>query len=171
MLLPAEKVEGNKKGAARQMRLFLKRHLIIPLVALAIGNVDFASLPKLLANDLDAAVDAFDSNLGKQRLELDGANADDEPVKATMPQQRGGVSQASATPSKANSVTHLDEAIRINPTSAVGYNNRGRAYQSLRDYDKALSDYSQAIQLDPHLLLPITIAATPMSNKENTTGR
>ena len=35
------------------------------------------------------------------------------------------------------------------PKYAIAYNGRGNTYINLKDYDKALADYSTAIQLDP----------------------
>ena len=42
-------------------------------------------------------------------------------------------------------------AIRINPTIATTYYNRGIAYDNLGQWDKAIADYSKAIEIDPDL--------------------
>lgn len=41
-------------------------------------------------------------------------------------------------------------AIKLNPTDAIAYNNRGFIYRMLQDYDLALSDYDKSIELDPN---------------------
>ncbi|MDR6109136.1 tetratricopeptide (TPR) repeat protein [Paenibacillus sp. SORGH_AS338] len=46
-------------------------------------------------------------------------------------------------------IQYLDQAVTIDPTHALSYNNRGYAYQRLKDYDAALADYSKAIECDP----------------------
>jgi tetratricopeptide (TPR) repeat protein len=42
-----------------------------------------------------------------------------------------------------------NEAIRLNPTRASGYYNRGLAWESKHEYDKAIADFTEAIRLDP----------------------
>ena len=41
----------------------------------------------------------------------------------------------------------MDEAIRIDPTYAVAYNNRGVAYQSLGERELAERDFQKAKEL------------------------
>ena len=41
------------------------------------------------------------------------------------------------------------ELIRQNPRNANAYYNRGLAWKSKKEYDKALADYAEAIRLDP----------------------
>jgi tetratricopeptide (TPR) repeat protein len=41
------------------------------------------------------------------------------------------------------------EAIRLDPTKAYVYINRGNAWAAKREYDKALADYDEAIRIDP----------------------
>jgi lipoprotein NlpI len=43
----------------------------------------------------------------------------------------------------------LSEAIRLDPKSAVAYNNRGSAYAFQGDIDRAIADFSEAIRLEP----------------------
>ena len=40
-------------------------------------------------------------------------------------------------------------AIRLDPSNALYYNDRGIVYQLMRDYEHALADYSRAIELNP----------------------
>jgi Tfp pilus assembly protein PilF len=42
-----------------------------------------------------------------------------------------------------------NEAIRLDPTSAYVYSNRGTAWNDKKEYDKAIADYNEAIRLDP----------------------
>ena len=41
------------------------------------------------------------------------------------------------------------EGLRLDPTSAFAYNNRGNARQNKDDLDGALQDYTEALRLDP----------------------
>ncbi len=44
----------------------------------------------------------------------------------------------------------FDEAIRLDPTFAAAFNNRGHLWhQNKRDLDRAMADYDEAIRLDP----------------------
>src|SRR5262245_9318985 len=43
----------------------------------------------------------------------------------------------------------LNEAIRLDPTSAASYNNRGVARERKKEYDGAIADFDEAIRLDP----------------------
>jgi len=45
-------------------------------------------------------------------------------------------------------IADYNEALRIEPDSALVHNNRGAAYQHKGDYERALQDYDQAIRLD-----------------------
>jgi len=47
----------------------------------------------------------------------------------------------------------LDEAIRLNPQDADAYYNRGNAYGSLGQPERAIEDYAEAIRLNPTLAL------------------
>ena len=46
-------------------------------------------------------------------------------------------------------IADYDQAIRLNPENAVGYINRGVAYDDLGEYEQAIADYDQAIRLNP----------------------
>ncbi|MEA2872407.1 MAG: hypothetical protein QOH67_2383 [Hyphomicrobiales bacterium] len=50
-------------------------------------------------------------------------------------------------------LTDLDEAVRLDPTYACAFNNRGRAYGLKRGYDRAIADYNEALRLDPNFAL------------------
>ena len=41
------------------------------------------------------------------------------------------------------------KAIRLDPSFADAYNNRGIAYDKLGQYERAIQDYDEAIRLDP----------------------
>ena len=41
------------------------------------------------------------------------------------------------------------EAIRLDPKSAVAFNNRGNVYFRKGDFDRAIADYDEAVRLDP----------------------
>jgi Flp pilus assembly protein TadD len=46
-------------------------------------------------------------------------------------------------------ISDFDQAIRLDPKSAVAYSGRGYVYVSMRDLDRAISDFDQAVRLDP----------------------
>lgn len=46
-------------------------------------------------------------------------------------------------------IAEFDEAIRLDPTLAPAYSNRGGAYSNLGQYQRAIEDYDEAIRLDP----------------------
>jgi len=45
-------------------------------------------------------------------------------------------------------IQDYDEALRLDPDSALAFNNRGSAYQHMGNYERAIQDYDQAIRLD-----------------------
>jgi tetratricopeptide (TPR) repeat protein len=48
---------------------------------------------------------------------------------------------------------YLDQALRLKPDYAWAYNGRGEAYRNLKDYPRAIQDYTQAIRLNPDIAL------------------
>ena len=46
-------------------------------------------------------------------------------------------------------IADYNEAIQLDPGSALAYNGRGIAWRDKKDYDKAIADYNEAIRLDP----------------------
>ena len=50
-------------------------------------------------------------------------------------------------------IADYSEAIRLDPKSALAFNNRGFAYFSKGDVDHSVADYSDAIRLDPKYIL------------------
>ena len=49
----------------------------------------------------------------------------------------------------ADAIADYSQAIRLRPTYAVAYNNRGVAYMASGYPDQALCDFNRAIQLQP----------------------
>ena len=47
-------------------------------------------------------------------------------------------------------ISELDQAIGLDPKSALAYYARGYYYQNKGNYDQTISDYSKAIELDPN---------------------
>src|SRR5262249_34217875 len=41
------------------------------------------------------------------------------------------------------------EAIRLDPTGAAGYHNRGLAHAARKEYERAIADRDEALRLDP----------------------
>lgn len=52
---------------------------------------------------------------------------------------------------RANVLSDLTDAIRLNPQNAYLYYNRGNIHVQRQDYGRAIEDYSRAIDLDPNL--------------------
>jgi tetratricopeptide (TPR) repeat protein len=52
-----------------------------------------------------------------------------------------------------NAIAACDNWIRQEPKNAIAYWDRGDAYQSVGDFDRAISDFTQAIELDPKYAL------------------
>ena len=48
-------------------------------------------------------------------------------------------------------IAAFNEAIRLNPSNADAYNNRGNAYGNKGDHDKALADFTEAIHHSPKM--------------------
>ena len=46
-------------------------------------------------------------------------------------------------------IEYYSKAIEINPKHAVAYNNRGAAFNTLGEYQKAIDDYNKAIEINP----------------------
>jgi tetratricopeptide (TPR) repeat protein len=46
-------------------------------------------------------------------------------------------------------ITDFSQAIQLNPSSSVAYNNRGNALKTKGRYDEALTDFSRALALAP----------------------
>ena len=51
-------------------------------------------------------------------------------------------------------IEYLNNAIHIDPDSAVAYNNRGNAYFQIGQQQRAIEDYNEAIRLYPGLAAP-----------------
>jgi Flp pilus assembly protein TadD len=47
-----------------------------------------------------------------------------------------------------DALNSYNKAIQFDPDDSTAYNNRGAAYQTMGDLDRAISDYSTAISLD-----------------------
>ena len=45
----------------------------------------------------------------------------------------------------------MSKTLELNPKYALAYGSRGLAYETKGDYDRAIADYSKAIELDPNL--------------------
>ncbi len=66
-------------------------------------------------------------------------------------------------------IDDFSEAIRLNPNSAIAYNNRGFSWARKGAHEKAINDYSEAIRHDPTLTFAYFIRATHGSITTNTT--
>lgn len=51
------------------------------------------------------------------------------------------------------SIELLDKAIKLNPTSAIAFNNKCVAYILMKEYDKAIEACKKAVELDPNFQL------------------
>ena len=68
-------------------------------------------------------------------------------------QERGDSVQNQAKKQKwyHDAIGHYTESIDLNPDHANTYNNRGNAYRSKGEFDRAIRDYNTAIDLSPQL--------------------
>ena len=53
----------------------------------------------------------------------------------------------------------FDDAISLDPTMALAYNNRGLAYVKLGQHEKAIADLTEAIRLNPQLAVAYNLRA------------
>jgi tetratricopeptide (TPR) repeat protein len=50
-------------------------------------------------------------------------------------------------------IKHYDNGVKSTPDDACLFNNRGLAYYSLEQYDKAVADYNRILEKGPHTIL------------------
>jgi tetratricopeptide (TPR) repeat protein len=62
-------------------------------------------------------------------------------------------------------IATFSEAIRLDPTSALAFRNRGNVYANKGDNDRAIADYSEAIRLDPKNALVLRNRGDAYTNK------
>ena len=62
----------------------------------------------------------------------------------------GAEFRAKGEPERA--VPDYDLVLKINPSDAYAFHNRGLAYRDLRDYDRAIKDFDQAVKINPNLI-------------------
>ena len=61
-----------------------------------------------------------------------------------------------------------DEAIRLNPTNALLYDERGRAHGLAGELEAAIADFTQSIQLNPYDALAFGLRGKAFSDKGDT---
>jgi tetratricopeptide (TPR) repeat protein len=64
-------------------------------------------------------------------------------------------------------IASFNEAIRLDPTSTLGFRSRGAAYANKHDYDRAIADFNQAIRLDPKSALALSDRGVAYANKHD----
>ncbi|MGL5064240.1 MAG: tetratricopeptide repeat protein, partial [Microcoleus sp.] len=47
-------------------------------------------------------------------------------------------------------IADFSQAIRLNPSDAVAYSNRGTIYFDTKNYASAVEDFAQSLRLNPH---------------------
>ena len=62
---------------------------------------------------------------------------------------------AGQKPGRQGASADYTEAIRLDSTLAVAFNNRGNLWALRKDYDRAINDYTEAIRLNPSDALPL----------------
>src|SRR5262245_24271327 len=62
-------------------------------------------------------------------------------IRATAHQRKGDLDRA---------IQDYDQAIKLDPGSAIAYYNRGVAYGARKDWDRAIQSYDQAIRHNPN---------------------
>src|SRR5262249_42206881 len=119
-----------------------------PLVAAICLNF-LILLSPVPADDVGAAVDAFDRDLRTERIEPDMLNANPGQAEPISDTETHAGPQNSTRLENDRALADLSETIRLNPNDPLAYANRGNAYRKRRNYDRALSDYDQVIRLNP----------------------
>jgi tetratricopeptide (TPR) repeat protein len=64
-------------------------------------------------------------------------------------------------------IASFNEAIRLDPTSTLGFRSRGAAYANKDDYDRAIADFNEAIRLDPKSALAFSDRGVAYANKDD----
>ena len=64
-------------------------------------------------------------------------------------------------------IASFNEAIRLDPTSTLGFRSRGAAYANKHDYDRAIADFNEAIRLDPKSALALSDRGVAYANKDD----
>jgi len=64
-------------------------------------------------------------------------------------------------------IASFNEAIRLDPTSTLGFRSRGAAYANKNDYNRAIADFNEAIRLDPKSALALSDRGVAYANKDN----
>jgi tetratricopeptide (TPR) repeat protein len=67
-------------------------------------------------------------------------------------------------------ITDYNEVIRLDPTNALAFSNRGMAREYAKDPQGALSDYNQAIRLDPNSALTYSRRASLRTEAKDVQG-
>jgi tetratricopeptide (TPR) repeat protein len=46
-------------------------------------------------------------------------------------------------------ITELDQKVKLDPKSTIGFSKRADIYRQKKDYDRAVADYTEVIRLEP----------------------
>ena len=98
--------------------------------------------------ELKAAYAKATTEQEKQKVNA-AARKNQEAVTAVDWYNRGYDAQSAKPARYQEAVRDYTEAIRLDPKYAPAYNNRGNAYNDLKQYEKAIRDHTEAIRLDP----------------------
>jgi tetratricopeptide (TPR) repeat protein len=75
----------------------------------------------------------------------------DQPAETAASAYFGGLQRQIAGQHR-EAIPYYDKAIQLNPRHAEAYFHRGSAYAELRQYQRAIQDYNEAIRLKPDVL-------------------
>ena len=98
------------------------------------------------------------------------------PARQGQRQPGGRAKPRTARPTACSAMTAPAPAqprqLKLNPSYAQAFNDRGLEFSSKGEFDKAIADYNQSIKINPNVrACPITIAATPSTASAISTRR
>ncbi|MEN9226712.1 MAG: tetratricopeptide repeat protein [Thermostichus sp. HHBFW_bins_43] len=155
-------LKQDMPGAVEQLSLALQQDPHLTNAYLLRGKAYFAldQVPQALA-DFNRAIELAPRQLepyyyrALMRIgqeDVEGAIADFTQLVELRPSATHHLSLArllAQQGSLTTALTHLDEVIRLDPTSADVYSQRASLHGYLGEWDAALADWSEAIRLDP----------------------
>ena len=89
------------------------------------------------------------------KRKADGAEAEGQRKVDADRKRKEGV-EAGKAGDFGKALANLNEAIRLNPDSAVAYYDRGLTYSKIGDIDQGIANYDDAIRLDPNYVVAFT---------------
>ncbi|MBP6638024.1 MAG: hypothetical protein KA179_10090, partial [Sulfuritalea sp.] len=68
---------------------------------------------------------------------------------------------------EARAIADYTDSIRLNPASVTAFNRRGRTFEDIKEFERAMSDFNAAIQLDSQNSYALTGRGRIWQHKQN----